>query len=100
MKWIVVVGEGLIALERIVAVGRVEATPMRRLLRALPPARLVILTGGKKRETAVVLDSGHVVITAVPLAELRQRLLQAQRGNGQLALNGGDDNEQLEIFVG
>ncbi|MBK8989890.1 MAG: DUF370 domain-containing protein [Chloroflexi bacterium] len=100
MKWVVVVGEGLIALERIVAVGRVEAMPMRRLLRALPPARLVSLTGGKKRETAVVLDSGHVVITAVPLAELHRRLLQAQQGDGHLVLNGGDDDERSEIFMG
>jgi regulator of extracellular matrix RemA (YlzA/DUF370 family) len=100
MKWVVVVGEGLIALERIVAVGRVEAMPMRRLLRALPPTRLVSLTGGKKRETAVVLDSGHVVITAVPLDELHRRLLQAREGDGHVALNGGDDDEQCEVVVG
>ncbi len=100
MKWVVVVGEGLIALERIVAVGRVDGLPMRRLLRALPPTRLVFLTGGKKRETAVVLDSGHVVITAMSLAELRRRLAVAQEGGGHLTVNGGDDNEQSEILMG
>lgn len=100
MRWVVVVGEGLIALDRIVAVGRVDAAPIKRLLRVVPADRLVVLTGGKKRETAVILDSGHVVVTAMPLAELRRRLARAQQSDGLLGLNGGDTDEQSETLVG
>ncbi|MCP4426843.1 MAG: DUF370 domain-containing protein [Chloroflexi bacterium] len=68
------VGEGLIAVERIVAVGRATAAPMRRLIREAPATKVIVLTGGRKRETVVALDSGHVVITAVSLAELKRQL--------------------------
>jgi regulator of extracellular matrix RemA (YlzA/DUF370 family) len=100
MRWVVVVGEGLIALDRIVAVGRVDAAPIKRLLRVVPADRLIVLTGGKKRETAVILDSGHVVVTAMPLVELRRRLDRAQQGDRVLGLNGGDTDEQSETLVG
>lgn len=100
MKWVVVVGEGLIALDRIVAIGRVDAAPVKRLLRVVPAAQLVVLTGGKKRETAVILDSGHVVVTAMPLAELRRRLARAQQSDGLLGLNGGETDEQSKPLVG
>ncbi len=62
--------DGLIAIDRVVAVGWVKSAPMRRLLRATPPECVVVLTGGRRRQTALVLDSGHVVITPMTITEL------------------------------
>ncbi len=61
---------GLIAIDRVVAVGWVKSAPMRRLIRATQPEWIVVLTGGQRRQTALVLDSGHVVITPMTIAEL------------------------------
>lgn len=70
-------GEGLVAAERVVAVTQLEAAPVRRMLRAAAPDRVVVMTGGRKRLTAVILDSGHVVITALELAAW-EKLLRFQ----------------------
>ncbi len=67
MTFIKVENVGLIAVEHIVAVGLVEAAPVKRLVRAAE--QTLILTGGKKRQTAVLLDSGQVVVTALTLEE-------------------------------
>ncbi len=68
--WLKILNEGVIATSRVVAVGLVEAAPIRRLIQATPPSHVVVLTGGHKRQTAVVLNSGHVAITALSLSEL------------------------------
>ncbi|MCP4417891.1 MAG: DUF370 domain-containing protein [Chloroflexi bacterium] len=68
--WLKILNEGVITTSRVVAVGLVEAAPIRRLIQATPPSHVVVLTGGHKRQTAVVLDSGHVAITALSLSEL------------------------------
>ena len=97
--WLMV-ADGVIALERIVAVGRVEAAPIKRLLQVVPPPRVVVLTGGRRKETVVFLDSGHAVITAVPLDEIKRRLEMAWRHDARQVHDGGDGNGQVELFVG
>jgi regulator of extracellular matrix RemA (YlzA/DUF370 family) len=67
-------GYGFIQVERIVTVGRADAAPMRRLLAALPREKVVILTGGRRRRSVVLLDTGHAVITSLSVAELQARL--------------------------
>lgn len=74
MRLVDVMGEGLVAAERVVAVAQLEAAPVRRMVRAAPPDRVVVMTGGRKRLTAVVLDSGHVIITALELADWKKLL--------------------------
>ncbi|MCP4425330.1 MAG: DUF370 domain-containing protein [Chloroflexi bacterium] len=80
---VIEVGDGLITIERIVAVGLATAAPMKRLIREASATKVIVLTGGRKRETAVALDSGHVVITAVPLAEFKRRLEEIRREKGE-----------------
>lgn len=70
MDWIHIEGESMINARRIVAVGPAASAPIRRLLQATPVSHVVVLTGGRKRQTALVLDSGHVVITSLTTAEL------------------------------
>ena len=70
MDWLKIDDAGLIALGRIVAVGPAESGGMERLLRATPDNRLVILTGGRKRRSVLVLDSGHVIVTALTVEQI------------------------------
>lgn len=74
--WVAVGTIGFIQKSRIVGVSRVKSAPIRRLIQATPTASIVVLTGGERRQTAVLLDSGHVIITALSLSEW-QALLKA-----------------------
>jgi regulator of extracellular matrix RemA (YlzA/DUF370 family) len=75
MHWIDVDEDrGLIIVERIVAVGRADAAALRRLVAQTPESHIVDLTGGSKRQSVVVLDSGHVVLTALSVFDVRLRL--------------------------
>lgn len=71
MSWLDIDTHGLIISDRVVAVGRAAAAGPRRLLAALDEAYVLDLTGGHRRETIVVLDSGHAVITPLDLEEIR-----------------------------
>lgn len=77
--WISIVNEGVIATNRIVTIGLIDAAPIRRMIQATPPSHVVVLTGGHKRKTVLVLDSGHMVITALSLSELTTLLNQPPR---------------------
>ncbi|MBX3057910.1 MAG: DUF370 domain-containing protein [Anaerolineae bacterium] len=70
MNWMTIENEGLVAAGRIVAIGLSEAAPMRRLVQQTPASHVIVLTGGQKRQTVLVLDSGHVVITSLTAVEL------------------------------
>lgn len=72
--WLVIEDQGVIAVERIVAVGVVEAAPIRRLLNLTPSSQVIVLTGGQKRQSAVILDSGHIVLTALTVADITRAL--------------------------
>lgn len=74
MEWLEVDDQGVIAAGRIVAVGRAETAAMKHLLGGLSAAQVVGMTGGRKRQTVVVLDSGHVVITAMSLSRVVGKL--------------------------
>ncbi|MCB8944032.1 MAG: DUF370 domain-containing protein [Ardenticatenaceae bacterium] len=69
-EWLRLANEGAVSLARIVAVGQVEAAPIRRLIQAVQPSHVLILTGGRKRQTVLILDSGHLVITALTMTEV------------------------------
>ena len=73
-QWLRLEDEGLVAVQRIVAIGLAESAPMRRLIQVVTPARVVTLTGGKRRQTVLVLDSGHLILTAYSLSWLWQNL--------------------------
>ena len=70
MSWLSIEKEGIIATHRIVAVGLIESAPIRRLIQTTEETHIVILTGGRKRRSVLILDSGHVVITALTIAVL------------------------------
>jgi regulator of extracellular matrix RemA (YlzA/DUF370 family) len=76
--WIEIDGMGLIAADRVVAVGLAESAPIKRLLAQAPETKVVNLTGGHKRQTVVILDSGHVVITPLSVGQLTYLLNRAR----------------------
>lgn len=77
---IVLLGEyGFVKAERILTVGKVNSAPMRRLLASLPREKVVYLTGGRRRQSVVLLDTGHAVVTALTVEEVRARLAEAGR---------------------
>jgi len=56
---------GSVAWRRVVAVGRFDSTPIRRVVnQARKEGRLIDLTYGKACKLVLFLDSGHVVLAA------------------------------------
>jgi regulator of extracellular matrix RemA (YlzA/DUF370 family) len=66
---------GVIVAERVVAVGRAESAPMRRLVKAVGPDRVINLTFGRPRKAVIVLDTGHVALVALPPDEIGTQLV-------------------------
>jgi extracellular matrix regulatory protein A len=62
---------GLVAPERVLAAGRYESQPIRRAAcQAKAEGRLIDLTYGRACKWVMFLDSGHIVLTAVPMPVL------------------------------
>lgn len=74
MAWLTIDDVGAVDAGRVTAVMRADTGGAARLLRVTPPARVVALTGGRKRRSLLVLDSGHVVVTALTVEEVVERL--------------------------
>ncbi|MBX3055844.1 MAG: DUF370 domain-containing protein [Anaerolineae bacterium] len=79
MNWIPIAEDGLVDATRIVAVAHIESAPIRRMIRDMPLSQVVVLTGGQKRQTVLVLDSGHAVITPLTLEEVVSLLKNEKR---------------------
>ena len=59
---------GLVASERVLAAGSWKSSPIRRLARtAKSEGRLIDLTYGRACKWVLFLDSGHLVLAAVPM---------------------------------
>jgi regulator of extracellular matrix RemA (YlzA/DUF370 family) len=72
MDWLMIDDVGLVAARRVVAMARTDAGGVARLMRDTPPERVIILTGGRKRRSVLILDSGHLVVTALSIAQLAE----------------------------
>lgn len=60
--------EGLVAPDRVLAAGRWESAPVKRAVRkAKIDGRLIDLTYGRACKWVMFLDSGHLVLTGVPM---------------------------------
>lgn len=73
-QWAEIEQSGLVNMQRIVAIGRADSAPIQRLIQQTSPDRIVKLTGGRRRQSVLVLDSGHLVITAVCVDVLLKKL--------------------------
>lgn len=73
MTRFVVLGRGgVIDADRVVAIVRARSAPVKRLLEAAGPSRLINLTYGEPRQSVVLLDNGFLaVVTLAPDALLK-----------------------------
>ena len=76
--WLDIAGQGAVAIGRIVAVARAESAAGRRLLGATPLEKVVTLNGGKKRQSLLVLDSGHLILTALTVEQVKRLLAESE----------------------
>lgn len=78
------VGYGnLVRPERIVAILEAKSLPMKRLReRAVLENRLIDATAGRKMRSLIVIDSGHVVLSALSPQALDDRLAPGRSGPG------------------
>ena len=85
------VGYGnLVAAERILAIVAPDAAPSRRLVQeARDAGRAIDATSGKKTRAVLVLDTGHVMLSALQPETLAGRL--AGREAERRATEGGDE---------
>lgn len=73
-NWLILPDIGLIDGRRVIAVGLAESSPIKRLMTAVAEDRLIILTSGQRRQTVAILDSGHVIVTALTLTDWQRFL--------------------------
>lgn len=78
------VGYGnLVRPERIVAILEAKSLPVKRLRdRAVEENRLIDATAGRKMRSLIVIDSGHVVLSALSPQALDDRLVPGRASHG------------------
>ena len=66
----------LVAVERVVSAAAPDAAPIKRLVQdAKDSGRAVDLCCGKRCRTVLILDSGHVVLSALSVETVSNRLM-------------------------
>lgn len=66
--------------ERLVAIVNPASSPMRRLREeARSESRLIDATQGRKTRAILIMDSNHIILSAIQAETLTQRLLQQER---------------------
>jgi len=68
----------MVASERLVCVAGADSAPIRRLVQdARDRGALVDCSSGKKSKSVLVMDSEHVILSALPTEELQELLKKA-----------------------
>ena len=76
MKFVNLGFGNLVAVERVVSIAAPDAAPIKRLVQdAKDSGRAVDLCCGKKCRTVLILDSGHVVLSALSVDSVGARLM-------------------------
>lgn len=78
--------------KRIIAILESGSLPMKRLRERSQQSNLLLdATAGRKTRSLIVLDSNHVVLSALAPSTLQDRLLNNARTNlGLLEMEGGE----------
>ena len=68
---------GVVAANRILVIASPDSAPIKRLIRtANEQGKILNMTHGRKTKSAIVLDSGHVVLSALQPETITSRLRQ------------------------
>ena len=88
MKLVYIVFGGLVARERILAVVSPDSSPIKRIIQDVRErGQLVDASYGRKTQAVLVMDSGHVILSALTPETLAQRI------NGSGEETGEETNE-------
>lgn len=75
MKFINIGFSNMICAERIVALAAPDSAPIKRLIgQSLESGRLIDCTCGKKTKSVLIMDSDHVILSALLPETLSQRI--------------------------
>ena len=84
MKFVNLGFGNLVAVERVVSIAAPDAAPIKRLVQdAKDSGRAVDLCCGKKCRTVLILDSGHVVLSALSVESVGARLMGQDDTEGE-----------------
>ncbi len=73
-RWIVVGRGGILDAAHVVAIARARSAPVKRLLEAAGPARVINLTYGYPRQSVVLLDNGFLAVVTLSVEDLARHL--------------------------
>lgn len=75
MKFINIGFSNMISAERIVALASPDSAPIKRLIgQSTEGGRLIDCTCGKKTKSVLIMDSDHVILSALPPETLSERI--------------------------
>ena len=75
MKFINIGFSNMISETRIVAIAAPDSAPVKRLIgQSTEAGRLIDCTCGKKTKSVLIMDSDHVILSALPPETLEERL--------------------------
>ena len=75
-----------VASGRVVAVASPESAPIKRLVQDAKDAGVAVdVTCGKKTQSVLLTDSGHVILSVLPPKEVQERLNEKMRGEKERA---------------
>lgn len=67
----VALGEGgILDTERIVAIGRANSAPVKRLVESTVPEKVLYLTYGYPRQSVILLENGFLAVVSLSLEDL------------------------------
>ncbi len=77
MKFINIGFSNMISAQRIVALAAPDSAPVKRLIgQSTEAGRLIDCTCGKKTKSVLIMDSDHVILSALPPETLSERLAE------------------------
>ena len=75
MKFINIGFSNMISADRIVALAAPDSAPVKRLIsQSVDSGRIIDCTCGKKTKSVLIMDSDHVVLSALPPETISERI--------------------------
>lgn len=78
MKFINIGFSNMISADRIVALAAPDSAPVKRLIsQSVESGRVIDCTCGKKTKSVLIMDSDHVILSALPPEAISERIAGA-----------------------
>ena len=74
--------QNLVSLERVIAIASPDSAPIKRIVRdAGDRGKLIDATFGRKTKSVIIMDSDHVVLSALMPERLSNRTIDTEDGS-------------------